>query len=57
MSFGLYLLGFAVVIGGVAWALALMHVKAVYIVVGCVILLGAAIVSGVAKTRQKDAQS
>lgn len=54
MSFGLYLLGFAIVIGGVAWGLSVMHVPTLYIVIGCVILLGAAIVSGVGQTRQKD---
>lgn len=57
MSFGLYLLGFAIVIGGVAWGLSLMHVPVLYIVVGCVILLGLAIVSGVGQTRQKDPPS
>ena len=53
-SFGLYLLGFAIVIGGVAWGLSVMHVPTLYIVIGCVILLGAANVSGVGQTRQKD---
>jgi hypothetical protein len=54
MSFGLYLAGFVLVIGGTAWALSLAHVPTVYIAVVCVILLGLGMVSGVAKTRTKD---
>jgi membrane-bound acyltransferase YfiQ involved in biofilm formation len=54
MSFGLYLVGFVLVIAGTAWALSLMHVPAVYIAVACVIMLGLGIVSGVGKTRTKD---
>jgi hypothetical protein len=54
MSFGLYLLGFVLVIGGVAWALVLAHVPTTYIMITCLILLGAAILSAVTHTRSKD---
>ena len=54
MSFGLYLAGFVLVIGGTAWALSLAHVPTVYIAVVCVILLGLGMVKGVGKTRMKD---
>jgi len=54
MSFGLYLTGFVLVIGGVAWALALAHVPTTYIMITCLILLGAAILSAVTHTRSKD---
>lgn len=54
MSFALYLVGFALVIGGIAWALNLMGVPALYIGIACVILAGLGIMSGVARTRTRD---
>jgi hypothetical protein len=54
MSFGLYLIGFVVVIAGMAWGAARMGVNAVWIAIGAIVLLGLGIVSGVARTRQKD---
>jgi hypothetical protein len=57
MSFGLYSIGFAIVIGGLIYAAILMHVPAHWIVVGAVILLGVGILSGVKATRQKDSVS
>jgi len=54
MSFGLYSIGFAIVIGGLIYAAYLMHVPAHWIAVGAVILLGAGVLSGVKATRQKD---
>ncbi len=54
MSFGIYLFGFALVIGGVAWGLSVAGVPSLYIIIACVIMLGIGILSGVAKTRQKD---
>jgi hypothetical protein len=54
MSFGLYALGFAIVIGGLIYAAHLLHMPAHWIVVGAVVLLGLGILSGVRATRQKD---
>jgi hypothetical protein len=54
MSFGLYAIGFMIVIGGLIYGAALMHVPAHWIVVGAVVLLGVGILSGVKATRQKD---
>ncbi|MBL0171028.1 MAG: hypothetical protein IPP90_09905 [Gemmatimonadaceae bacterium] len=54
MSFGLYLLGALISIGGVAWALLTMHVPQLYVGIGCVILVGAGIFTGVTRTRTKD---
>jgi uncharacterized membrane protein len=54
MSFGLYLVGFVLVIGGVAWALVLAHVPTTYIMITCLILLGVAVLSAVTHTRSKD---
>jgi hypothetical protein len=54
MSFGLYAIGFAIMIVGLIYGAHLMHVPAHWIAVGAVILLGVGILSGVKATRQKD---
>jgi len=54
MSFGLYLLGFLVVIGGLIYGAILMHMPAHWIVVFSVVLLGLGILKGVKNTRDKD---
>jgi hypothetical protein len=54
MSFGIYAIGFAIVIGGLIYAANLMHVPTHWIVAGAVVLLGVGILSGVKATRQKD---
>jgi hypothetical protein len=55
MSFGIYLFGYLVVIGGLAYAATLMHVPVHWIVAGALVLAGLGIVAGVKATRQKDA--
>jgi hypothetical protein len=54
MSFGLYSIGFAILIGGLIYAAYLVHMPVHWIAVGAVVLLGAGILSGVKATRQKD---
>ena len=54
MSFGLYILGYLIVIGGLAYGATLMHAPARWIVTGAVVLAGLGIVNGVKATRQKD---
>jgi hypothetical protein len=54
MSFGLYMIGFLMVIGGLIYAAALAHVPTAFIGVGAIILIGIAILTGVKATRQKD---
>jgi hypothetical protein len=54
MSFILYLIGFAFVIGGIAWALVIAKVSAIYVMVAVVILIGIAILTGVTRTRVRD---
>jgi hypothetical protein len=54
MSFGLYSIGFAIVIGGLIYAAFLMHMPGHWIAVGAVVLLGIGILTGVKVTRQKD---
>jgi hypothetical protein len=54
MSFVIYLVGFAIFIGGVAWALVAMGVPYHYVAIVSVILLGIGVLSGVSRTRSKD---
>ena len=54
MSFALYLLGFVLVIVGVAWGMSTAGIGALYIGIVSVILLGLGILTGVSKTRSKD---
>jgi hypothetical protein len=54
MSFGLYILGYLVVIGGLTYGATLLHVSTHWIVVGVIVLAGLGIVTGVKATRQKD---
>ena len=54
MSFPIYLFGFALVIGGIAWGLSVAGVPKLYIAIACVIMLGIGILTGVSRTRQKD---
>ena len=54
MSFGIYIVGYLIVIGGLTYGAMLMHVPAHWIVVGALVLTGLALVTGVQATRQKD---
>jgi len=57
MSFAIYLVGFVLLTGGVAWGLVTAGVPALYVAIACVILVGLGIISGVSKTRSKDPSS
>jgi uncharacterized membrane protein len=57
MSFGLYAIGYAIMIGGLIYGAHLLHVPTHWIVVGAIVLVGVGILSGVKATRQKDAVS
>lgn len=54
MSFGIYAIGFAILIGGLVYGAHLMHMPTHWIVVGAIVLLGIGILSGVKATRQKE---
>jgi hypothetical protein len=54
MSFALYLVGFFIVIVGVAWGLSKAGIPSEWIAIACLILLGLGIVMGVSRTRMKD---
>ena len=54
MSFGIYVLGFLILIGGLIYGAVMLHVAAQWIAVGAIVLVGLAILKGVKATRQKD---
>ena len=54
MSFGLYILGYLIFVGGLIWGATLLDVPTRWIGVGAVVLVGLGIVTGVKATRQKD---
>ena len=53
-SFGIYLIGMVVLIGGLAWGAWLAHVPQQWILVGVVVLLGLGILGAVKQTRRRD---
>jgi hypothetical protein len=53
-SFVIYLIGFAILIGGIAWALVEAGMPHLYIVIASVILTGIGILKAVSHTRTKD---
>lgn len=57
MSFVIYILGYIILIVGLAAGANLLHVPQRWIGVGVVCLIGIAIIHGVTATRQKDPAS
>ncbi len=57
MSFGLYIGGFAILIGRLIYAAVILHVAPQWIAVGAIVLAGLGILMGVKNTRQKDSAS
>lgn len=56
-SFGTYLIGFIVLILGLAIAAYLLGVPTTWIAVGCVVLIGIGILTGTSRTKTKDPPS
>ncbi len=54
MSFGLYAIGFAILICGLIYGAVLLHIPGHWIVVGAIVLAGIGILTGVKATRQRD---
>jgi uncharacterized membrane protein YiaA len=57
MSFGLYVVGFIVLIVGLAIAAFLLHVPSQWIGVGVIVMVGLGILTGVTTTRQRDSSN
>lgn len=53
-SFGIYIVGFIVLILGLALAANLLGAPTVWIGIGVIILVGLGILSGASKTRRRD---
>jgi energy-converting hydrogenase Eha subunit G len=54
MSFVLYMIGLAVLLGGIAWALITAGLAATYVAIACLIVAGIGIMMAVSRTRAKD---
>jgi hypothetical protein len=54
MSFALYVLGLAILVGGIAWAMVAAGVATTWIGVACLIVVGLGIMGAVSRTRAKD---
>ncbi len=54
MSFAIYLIGFLILIGGLAWGAFTLGIAPVFIGIGVVILIGLGLISGVTHTRRRD---
>jgi len=57
MSFGIYLVGYIILIIGLAMGAHLMHMPPRWIGVGVVILVGLGVITGVTSTRNRDSSS
>jgi hypothetical protein len=57
MSFALYITGVVICLAGLVYGAALLHMPSEWIAVCAIVLLGAAVLSAVAVTRQKDPAS
>jgi hypothetical protein len=54
MSFGIYAIGYAILICGLLYAAHLMHMPSHWMIAGGVVLVGIGLLSAVKATRQKD---
>jgi hypothetical protein len=54
MSFGIYLVGYIIMIVGLAIGAHLIHLRPAWIGVGVLVLVGVGILHGVTATREKD---
>ena len=57
MSFALYLFGFVILIGGVAWGMSTAGVSTTWVLITSVILLGIGVLTAVVNERSKDRPS
>ncbi len=54
MSFALFLIGLALLVGGIAWGMVTAGVAPLYVGITCIIVLGIGIMTAVSRTRTKD---
>ena len=53
-SFGIYLIGFVLIVAGVAYGLTLAGVPTTWVIVAAVVLIGLGIITGVSRTKRPD---
>jgi len=53
-SFGIYLIGFVILILGLALGAHMLGVPDIWLGIGVIVLIGIAVLSGVAKTKRPD---
>lgn len=53
-NLGLYMIGYLILIAGLAWGAHTVGVSSTWIAIGAVILLGLGVVSGVGRTRRRE---
>lgn len=56
-NFALYIIGFVIIIAGLAWGAHVMGVSSTWIVIGALILVGIAFITGISKTRVREMPS
>lgn len=54
MSFGIYLFGVVLLLAGLIYGAAILHLPGHWIVVGALVALGFGVLAGVKSTRQRD---
>ena len=54
MSFGLYLIGYVILIIGLALGAHMLHVSGAWIGIGVLVMIGIGIITGVTSTRRPD---
>ncbi len=54
MSFVIYMVGLAILIGGIAWGLVAAGLATTYVIIACLIIGGIGVMSAVSRTRAKD---
>jgi positive regulator of sigma E activity len=53
-SFGIYIIGYIILIIGLALAASMLGVPTVWIAIGLIIMIGIGVLSAVSRTRQRD---
>ncbi|MEO8307649.1 MAG: hypothetical protein ABI616_06370 [Pseudomonadota bacterium] len=54
MSFALFMVGLAILIGAIAWGLVTAGVATTYVAIACLLIAGIGIMMAVSRTRTKD---
>jgi uncharacterized membrane protein len=54
MNFAIYIIGAILVVVGLAYGASRLGVSSTWIIIGAIIIIGLAIMTGVSQTRQKD---